>query len=65
MSAGAVPVSRQTMRPCIRSVKDLLTSEARWRALTLTILLVGFLFAINGLNVVNYSPLRAGGECES
>ncbi len=53
MSEGAVPASRQTMRRCIRSVKDLLTSEVRWRALTLATLLVGFLFAINGLNVVN------------
>jgi putative ATP-binding cassette transporter len=53
MSEGAVPIGRQTMRRCIRSVKDLLTSEARWRALTLATLLVGFLFAISGLNVVN------------
>jgi putative ATP-binding cassette transporter len=53
MSEGAVPVSRQTMRRCIRSVKDLLTSEVRRRALTLAALLVAFLFAITGLNVVN------------
>src|SRR5262249_6388118 len=33
--------------------KDLLTSEARWRALTLPALLVGLLCAISGLNVVN------------
>jgi ABC-type uncharacterized transport system fused permease/ATPase subunit len=53
MSAGATPVSRQTLRRCIRSAKGLLTSEARGRALTLAALLVGFLLAINGLNVVN------------
>src|SRR3954463_6741461 len=53
MSAGAVPVSRQTLQRCVRCVQDLLTSEVRWRALTLATLLVGFLFAINGLNVVN------------
>jgi len=41
------------VRWCVRSVKDLLTSEARWRALTLAALLVGFLFAFSGLNVVN------------
>ena len=53
MSEGAVPASRQTLRRCIRSAKDLLTSEVRWRALTLAALLVGFLLAITGLNVVN------------
>jgi putative ATP-binding cassette transporter len=53
MSAGATPVSRHTLRRCIRSVKDLLNSEARWRAIALAALLVGFLLAINGLNVVN------------
>src|SRR4051812_43018985 len=53
MSEGAAPVSRQTMRRCVRSVKDLLTSEVRWRALALAALLVGFLFAISGLNVIN------------
>src|SRR5207244_7632831 len=47
------PSSRQTLRRCIRSVKELLNSAVRWRALTLAALLVGFLFAINGLNVVN------------
>jgi putative ATP-binding cassette transporter len=53
MSEAAAPSSRQTLRRCIRSVQDLLTSEARWRAITLAALLVGFLLAINGLNVVN------------
>jgi putative ATP-binding cassette transporter len=53
MSEGATPVSRHTLRRCVRSVRDLLTSAARWRALTLAALLVGFLLAINGLNVVN------------
>jgi putative ATP-binding cassette transporter len=41
------------MRRCVAPVKDLLTSEVRWPALTLATLLVGFLFAISGLNVVN------------
>ena len=53
MSEGATPVGRQTLRRCIQSVQDLLTSEVRWRALTLEFLLVALLFAINGLNVVN------------
>jgi vitamin B12/bleomycin/antimicrobial peptide transport system ATP-binding/permease protein len=53
MSEGAIPASRQTLRRCIRSAKDLPTSEVRWRAVTLAALLVGFLFAMNGLNVVN------------
>ena len=53
MSEGTVPASRQTVRRCIKSVKDLLSSEVRWRALTLAALLVGFLLAITGLNVVN------------
>jgi vitamin B12/bleomycin/antimicrobial peptide transport system ATP-binding/permease protein len=53
MSEGAVPPSRQTLRRCIRSAKDLLTSEVRWRAMTLAALLVGFLLAITGLNVIN------------
>jgi putative ATP-binding cassette transporter len=53
MSEGAAPSGRQTLRRCIRSVKDLLNSEVRWRAITLAALLVGFLLAINGLNVVN------------
>ena len=53
MSNGTVTCNRQTLRRCIRSVKDLLNSEVRWRAITLAALLVGFLFAINALNVVN------------
>jgi putative ATP-binding cassette transporter len=53
MSEGAVRARRQTLRRCILSVQDLLTSEVRWRALTLAALLVGFLLAITGLNVVN------------
>jgi putative ATP-binding cassette transporter len=53
MKEGSNPGSQQTLRRCIRSVKDLLTSEVRWRALTLAIFLVVFLFAITGLNVVN------------
>jgi vitamin B12/bleomycin/antimicrobial peptide transport system ATP-binding/permease protein len=53
MSAGATPVSRQTVRRCARSVQDLLNSEVRWRAIALAALLVGFLLAINGLSVVN------------
>jgi putative ATP-binding cassette transporter len=53
MSEGAVPVNRQTLRRCIQSARDLLTSGARWQALTLATLLVGSLCAISGLNVVN------------
>src|SRR5262245_6588083 len=53
MSEGAVPVSRQTLRRCIRSAKVLLTSEARWQAVTLATLLVGLLVAITVFNVVN------------
>src|SRR6516225_2545587 len=53
MSEEAAACNRQTLRRCIRSVKDLLTSEVRWRAITLAALLVGFLLAVNGLNVVN------------
>jgi hypothetical protein len=52
MSEGAVPVSRQTLRRCIRSAKDLLTSEVRWRAITLAALLVGFLLA-SGVDAVH------------
>src|SRR5438874_13788207 len=53
MSAGAVSVGRRTAVRCARSAKEFLTSEVRWRALALAALLVGFLFAISGLNVVN------------
>jgi putative ATP-binding cassette transporter len=53
VSEEVVPASRQTLRRCIQSARDLLTSEVRWRALILVTLLIGFLFAINGLNVVN------------
>jgi len=53
MSDGAAPITRLTPRRCVRSVKDLLNSEVGWRAITLAALLVGFLLAINALNVVN------------
>src|SRR3954468_6589495 len=53
MSEGARPVSRHTLRRCIRSAKELLDSEVRRQALTLAALLVGFLLAANGLNVIN------------
>ena len=53
MSEAAIPRSQQTLRRCIQSVKDLLTSEVRWRAIALAMLLVVFLLTITGLNVVN------------
>src|SRR5262245_27321311 len=62
MSAGAAPVSRQTLRRCVRCVADPLNSEARRRALALAALLVGFLLAINGLNVVNSYVARDFGR---
>jgi hypothetical protein len=37
----------------VRVVKSFLSSEVRWRALTLFAVLVGLLFAISGLNVLN------------
>src|SRR6516225_2724098 len=53
MSVQAVPINRQTGRCFIRVVKSFLTSEVRWRALALFAVLIGLLFAISGLNVVN------------
>ena len=52
MSEQAVPINRQTGRRFVRVVKDFLSSEVRWRALSLFALLIGLLFAISGLNVV-------------
>ena len=53
MSEQAVSINRQTLQFFVRVVKSFLSSEVRWRALTLFALLVGLLFAISGLNVVN------------
>jgi putative ATP-binding cassette transporter len=53
MSEQAVPINRQTGERLVRVVKAFLSSEVRWRALGLSAALIGFLFAINGLNVVN------------
>jgi vitamin B12/bleomycin/antimicrobial peptide transport system ATP-binding/permease protein len=53
MSEPAAPINRQTGRCFIRVVKSFLTSEVRWRALALFAVLIGLLFAISGLNVVN------------
>ena len=53
MSEPAVPIDPQTGRRFVRAVKGFLNSEVRWRALGLFALLIGLLFAISGLNVVN------------
>jgi putative ATP-binding cassette transporter len=53
MSERVVPINRQTGRRFVRVVRSFLTSEVRWRALALLALLIGLLFAISGLNVVN------------
>ena len=53
MSDPAVPIDSQTGRRFVRVVKGFLNSEVRWRALGLFALLIGLLFAISGLNVVN------------
>src|SRR3954452_2026581 len=53
MTEQAVPINRQTGERFVRVVKGFLSSEVRWRALGLSAALIGFLFAINGLNVVN------------
>src|SRR4029453_3357653 len=53
MSEKPVAFDRVTGRRFVRAVKDFLTSEVRWRARGLFILLIAFAFAINGLNVVN------------
>jgi vitamin B12/bleomycin/antimicrobial peptide transport system ATP-binding/permease protein len=53
MSPQAVAINWQTWRRFVRVVKTFLTSEVRWRALSLFGLLIGLLFVISGLNVVN------------
>ena len=53
MSEQAVPINHQGGRRFVRAVKGFMTSEVRWRALGLFALLIGLLFAISGLNVVN------------
>ena len=53
MSEQTVPINRQTGERFVRVVKDFLSSEVRWQALGLSALLIGFVLAINGLNVVN------------
>jgi putative ATP-binding cassette transporter len=53
MSEQAVPINQQSGRRFVRAVKGFLSSEVRWRALGLFALLIGLLFAISGLNVVN------------
>src|SRR5262245_44290882 len=53
MSEPAVSINRQTGERFLGVVKRFLTSEVRWRALGLFALLIGLLFAMSGLNVVN------------
>jgi vitamin B12/bleomycin/antimicrobial peptide transport system ATP-binding/permease protein len=53
MSERTVPINRQTGRRVVRVAKRFLSSEVRWRALALFALLIGLLFAMSGLNVVN------------
>jgi putative ATP-binding cassette transporter len=53
MSEPAVPINPQSGRRFVRAVKGFLSSEVGWRALGLFALLIGLLFAISGLNVVN------------
>jgi putative ATP-binding cassette transporter len=53
MSEREVPINRETGRRLVRVVDSFLTSEVRWRAIGLLAVLIGLLFAISGLNVVN------------
>lgn len=53
MNAESVPLNRQTWDRFIRHVRVLAQSEVGGKALMLFALLIAFLFAINGLNVVN------------
>lgn len=48
-----VPLNRQTLRRFRRAVDSLLRSEVGGKAKLLFAMLIGLLFAINGLNVVN------------
>jgi putative ATP-binding cassette transporter len=53
MSEQAVLISRQTGQRFLGIIKSFLSSEFRWHALGLFSVLIGLLFAISGLNVVN------------
>jgi vitamin B12/bleomycin/antimicrobial peptide transport system ATP-binding/permease protein len=53
MSERAVSINWQTGERFVRVVKDFASSEVRWRALGLFAVLIGLLFAISSLNVVN------------
>jgi putative ATP-binding cassette transporter len=53
MSEPAVPIAWHTGRRLLRVVKGFLASELRWHALGLFGVLIGLLFAISGLNVIN------------
>ena len=53
MSERAVAINRQTLHRFVRIVKGFLSSEVGGRALGLFALLIGLLFALSGLNVLN------------
>lgn len=58
MNAGShrthrVPINRQTLTQSIRMVRGLLASEVGPVSIAMVVVLIGLLFAINGLNVVN------------
>jgi putative ATP-binding cassette transporter len=53
MSDQPVRFDRENRRRFTQSVKDFLTSDVRWRARGLVVLLFAFALAVNGLNVVN------------
>jgi putative ATP-binding cassette transporter len=53
MTERAVPINRETLRRFVRIVKGFLSSEVRGRAIGLLTVLIGLLFFISGLNVVN------------
>ena len=49
MSEQPVAFDRVTLRRFIRALKDLFTSEVRWKARGLFALLVAFALTVNGL----------------
>jgi vitamin B12/bleomycin/antimicrobial peptide transport system ATP-binding/permease protein len=53
MSEQPVTFDRVTLRRFVRAVKDLFTSEVRWKARGLFAVLIAFALTVNGLNVVN------------
>jgi putative ATP-binding cassette transporter len=53
MSEQRVAFDRETLQRFVRAVKDIFTSEVRWKARGLFGLLIVFALAVNGLNVVN------------